>query len=137
MLNLLDMVGYDTSTVNQTAMYEALWSVWDWENFVLDRYAIKDFLMTFMNIDVDTFDQVAWDNALNSFAIQYMPYDVHYILNLLDQVGYDTSSINQTAMFEILSGIDYENFVLDEYIILSFFEDLGIDPSTFDQEIWA
>jgi hypothetical protein len=40
-------------------------------------------------------------------------------------------------MFEILSGIDYENFVLDEYIILSFFEDLGIDPSTFDQEIWA
>jgi hypothetical protein len=50
-------------------MYEALWSVWDWENFVLDRYAIKDFLMTFMNIDVDTFDQVAWDNALNSFAI--------------------------------------------------------------------
>ena len=65
--------------------------------------------------------------------IIYLPYDVHYILSLLEEyLNYDTSALSQTEMQEYLVAIDWDNFVLDQHAIESFFDDFGIDYSSFN-----
>jgi len=65
-----------------------------------------------------------------------LPYEVHYILDLLLEVGYNVTSIDQHHMYDILMGVNWTDFVIDEYVVEDFFNQLGIDSSTFDQEAW-
>jgi len=134
-LNQLEYVGYDISQINQTQMFELLSSV-DYDNFVLDRYVLENQFLPDLGIDPSTFDQTLWQEVLMELEIYEMPYEVHYILELLEYVGYDVSTIDQQFMFSILNETDWTNFVLDTTVLEDFFNQLGIDSSTFDQIAW-
>jgi len=58
-LELLSLVNYDVSTVNQTLLFNELNSI-DYETFVLDEFAILD-LFTTVGIDYSSFiDSPVW-----------------------------------------------------------------------------
>ena len=130
-LDLLEGVGYNTDAINQEMMFEILESE-DWDNFVIDRWIVEAFLDQ-MGIDYTQFDQSAYELMLIELGIVEMPYEVHYILDLLDYVGFDTDTIVQEEMFAVLEGTDWDNFVLDQTVIEDFFSQLGIDVETFNQ----
>jgi len=66
-----------------------------------------------------------------------LPYDVNYILGLLESMSINTSDVNQTLMFDMLNEVNWDNFVLDRTALAGFFEDLGIDPElVFFNDLW-
>jgi hypothetical protein len=68
--------GFDASEVSSTAMYDFLIEV-DWDNFVLDEFAIEEFLEAF-EIDSDTFHPAEWETVKTEwFGIVYLPYEVN------------------------------------------------------------
>jgi len=133
-LDLLETLGVDTTMIDLDAMYDTLITN-DWNNFVLDMYVLDEFLAEF-GIDSSSFDQKIWEEIIAELEIIDMPYEVHYILDLLEYVGADTTNIDQNEMLEYLNATDWDNFVLDEFAIEEFFTAFGIDSSTFDQVAW-
>jgi len=51
--------------------------------------------------------------VLAELGVVDMPYEINYILGLLNYIEYDTSSLDIMAMYDYLLTIDYENFILD------------------------
>lgn len=111
-------------------MHEYLTAI-DWSNFVLDSTALSEFLAD-MGIDESSFDQDEWTNIKEfELGIVPMPYDVHYILNLLDTLAVDTSVIDQNYMYEYLVVIDWDDFILDNFAMIEFFDYMDIDYTQF------
>jgi hypothetical protein len=52
-----------------------------------------------------------------ALGVAVMAYDVHEILGVLETVGYDSSTVDQYALYYILYEIDPENFVLDNWAL--------------------
>jgi hypothetical protein len=62
-----------------------------------------------MEIDQEEFDQDLWEAAkITELNIPEIPIDVHYILNILDIVKYDTESINQQELLDYLLTVEWE-----------------------------
>lgn len=135
-LYLLDYLGVDTDELNHEDMYLWLLNV-DYDNFVLDKYSLEEFFTAF-DIDSSKFKNAKYEDVLEWLEINEMPYEVHYILDILYRVEYpDTDSLNQTEMYDWLASIDYDNYILDTYSLEQFFEAFGIDEETFGQpDIW-
>jgi hypothetical protein len=134
-INLLYYLDYgEAGNLDQNEMYAWLYSI-DYDNFVLDKTALEDFFEAF-SIDYTQFDPELYANVLSELEIIELPIDVHYVLGLLEYVGYDTSTVNQTLMQELLTDLDWDDYVLDNYMLDGFFEALGIDKSTFNQTAW-
>jgi hypothetical protein len=91
-LGLLDFANVDTSNLNVTLIQEILVNI-DWYDTVLDATAVQDFL-TDIGVDSTLIDPEFFNYVLEELGIVYTPWDVHAMLNLLDMVGYDTSTVN-------------------------------------------
>jgi hypothetical protein len=89
-----------------------------------------------IGIDATTIDTALLEQVWTDLGILYIPYDVHAVLNILEAMGQDTSAVNQTAMYEELWSVDWDNFVLDRTAIEDFILGYGFDASTFDQTLW-
>ena len=70
-------------------------------------------------------------------GIVEMPYDVHYVLELLATAGYPVEEIDQWTLYYFLIEVPSENFILDNYAINEMFEYVGIDQSLLDPTIFA
>lgn len=129
-LEQLEYVGYDITTVDQNAMLDYLLAI-NWDNFVLDSTSLSQFLSD-MDIAETTFDADAWADVKEfELGIVPMPYDVHFILGLLDTLGVNTDEIDQNMMYEFLVVVDWDDFILDNFAMIEFFEYMGIEYTTF------
>ena len=77
-----------------------------------------------------------WAEVLIDLDITSLPYEVHYVLDLLEYVGFDTSTLDQQHIYDYLSAVDYTDFVLDLTACEDFFAEFDIDSSTFNQTAW-
>jgi len=116
-------------------MHEYLMAI-DWDNFVLDNYALEEFMIDF-EIPYDTFDPNLWLEVKMELGIIDMPYEVNYVLDLLEYVGYDSTTVDANLMFEILHSVDWNVTIMDNFALQSFFTDLNIDSSTFNETAWT
>jgi len=116
-------------------MHEYLMAI-DWDNFVLDNYALEEFMIDF-GIPYDTFDPNLWLEVKMELGIIDMPYEVNYVLDLLEYVGYDSTTVDANLMFEILHSVDWNVTIMDNFALQSFFTDLNIDSSTFNETAWT
>jgi hypothetical protein len=65
---------------------------------------------------------------MEQFGIVFMPYDVTFIINLLELLEYPGwGEISQTQMYNYLVEIDYDNYILDNTALEEFFAYMGID----------
>ena len=73
----------------------------------------------------------------DELGIVEMTYDVTYVMEKLEYVGYDTSTVDEFTLYNELVNINYDNFVLDNYALESLWTTMGIDWTTFDQTLYA
>jgi hypothetical protein len=124
-------VGYDTDTVSQPAIHEILLTI-NFADFVVDTYYLEQFFLE-LGIDWSTFNETEeWAAILVELDVPDLPYDVHYILSLLEYLDYDTAEVSQTLMREILEGVNWDNFVLDKTSLRKFWDDLLVDYTWFE-----
>ena len=131
---ILEEVGIDSTVIDSNTLLDYLEQI-DWEDFVLDQTAIEDFLGDF-NIDINDYNVTAYYEMLEWLGVADIPYEVHYILDTLEYLQYDTSSLSQTEMQEYLLAVDWTNFVLDMTVMETFFTDFDIDMSQFNETRW-
>jgi len=73
-------------------MYDILMGV-NWTDFVIDEYVVEDFFNQ-LGIDSSTFDQAAWEAVKAELQVIDLPIQVNEILDLLQEVGYDTTNLS-------------------------------------------
>jgi hypothetical protein len=94
----------DTSYLSPTQIFDYL-IVIDYDNYVLDLHALETFFDEF-GIDYESFNAKRYAAVQEELGIVYIPYDVNLIIDILESVTSNTTTIDQPALQEYLIAVN-------------------------------